>query len=150
MFFGVGLEVLKKMENNCLIGAELGYVSKGYLATDDSSFSYGGLTGTTYIRADMNFWQPAIFVEKQFVLKNPDYSVLLNGGLFYGLHVTNLIGFGLEADGNDFGTSLALGIQRKRAFVKLDFEKGLIFIRNNADASFRTNVLRFKIGYSFL
>lgn len=150
LFFGVGLEVLKKMENNWLIGADLGFLSKGYLATEDSSFSYGGLTGTTYIRADMNFWQPAIFVEKQFLLKNPDYRVLLKGGIFYGLHVTNLIGFGLEADGNDFGTSLGLGIQRKRAFVKLDYEKGFLYIKNNADASFRTNILRFKIGFSFL
>ena len=150
LFFGVGLEVSKKMENNWLIGVDLGFVSKGYLATKDTFFSYGDISGTNYIRADMNFWQPAMFIEKQFLLKNPDYRLLLDAGLFYGLHVTNLIGFGLEANGNDFGTSISLGIQRKRAFAKLDYEKGLIFISNNADASFKTNILRFKIGFSFL
>ena len=83
-----------------------------------------------------------IFTWKQN--ENPDYRLLLDAGLFYGIHETNLIGFGLEANGNDFGTLLSLGIQIKGAFVKLDYEKGLIFISYNADASFKTNILRLK------
>lgn len=75
---------------------------------------------------------------------------MLSSGLFYGLHIPHAIGFGLEAKGNDFGTSISVGIQRKRALAKLDFKKGLTNISNNANASFKTNILSFKIDYSIL
>ena len=74
---------------------------------------------------------------------------MLSSGLFYGLHIPNISGLGLEAN-NDFGTSISIGLQRKRFFAKLDFKKGLTTnIRNSANSSFKTNILGFKIGYSF-
>ena len=150
LFFGGGLEVLKNLNKNWLVGGDLGFISKGYFATRDTIYNNGGFNGTSFTRTDLNFVETTAFIEKQIILKNPDYKIMFSSGLFYGLHISNIIGFGLEASGNDIGTSLSIGIQRKRSFVKLDFQKGLTNIKNNADSYFKTNILSFKIGYSIL
>jgi len=150
LFFGGGLEVLKNLDKNWLIGGDLGFMSKGYFATRDTTYNNGSFGGTGFTRTDLNFLETIVFIEKQLVLKNPNYRITFSSGLFYGLHIPNIVGFGLEANGNDFGTSLSIGIQRKPIFVKLDFQKGLINIQNNANSSFKTNMLSFKIGYSIL
>ena len=146
--FGLGIELLKRIKNDWLIGADIGFIGKGYFERNDITYSGGSISGTTYTRYDMNFFETTLFIEKQIQMKNPSYKLLIDGGLFYGTHILNLVSFGIEANGNDFGTSLSAGIQRKKVFVKLDFDKGLITIKNNANAFFKTNVLSFKIGYS--
>lgn len=150
LFFGFGLQLLKSLDKNWLIGGDLGFASKGYFATRDTIYNIGSLSGTGFTRTDLNFLETTVFMEKQIILKNPVYRIMFSTGLFYGLHIPNIFGFGLEANGNDIGTSLSIGIQRKRIFTKLDFKKGLIDIKNNANSSFKTNILSFKIGYSIL
>ncbi len=116
----------------------------------DTVYNYGSFTGTAYTRMDLNFLETTLFLEKQILLNNPKYRIMLSTGLFYGLHIPNIISFGSEAKGNDFGTSISVGVQKSNSFVKLDLKNGLTNIRNDAKSSFKTNILSFKIGYSFL
>ena len=150
LFFGGGFELLRNFEKNWLLGGDFGFISKGYFATRDTTYNNGSFGGTGFSRTDLNFLETTIFIEKQVLLKDPKYKIMFSTGLFYGLHIPNIIGFGLEAKGNDFGTSISVGIQRKRSFAKLDFKRGLTNIENNANASFKTKILSFKIGYSIL
>lgn len=150
LFFGGGIELLRKLEKNWLLGGELGFISKGYFATKDTTYNNGSLGGTGFERTDLNFLETTLLIEKQVFLKNPEYKIMFSSGLFYGLHIPNIVGFGLEANGNDFGTSISVGIQRKRSFAIFSFKKGLTNIENNANSSFKTNILSFKIGYSIL
>ena len=150
LFFGGGLELLKKMNTNWLIGGNFDFVSKGYLATRDTTYNNGSLSGTEFTRTDLNFLETTIFIEKQIIAQDPKYKFMFSAGLFYGLHVPNYIGFDLEANGNDFGASIAGGIQRKKVFFKLDYKKGLIIICNNANAFFKTNIISFKVGVSII
>jgi len=150
LFFGGSIELLRKLDKNWLLGGDLGFISKGYFAARDTTYSNGSLGGTGFERTDLNFLETTFFIEKQVLLKNPKNKILFSSGLFYGLHIPNIVGFGLEANGNDFGTSISIGIQRKRTLAKFEFKKGLINITNNANSSFKTNILSFKMGYSIL
>lgn len=150
LFFGGGIELLRKFHKNWLLDGDLGFISKGYFATRDTTYNNGSFGGTGFERTDLNFLETTLSIEKQVLLKNPKYKIMFSSSLFYGLHIPNIVGFGLEASGNDFGTSISTGIQRKRTLVKVEFKKGLTNIANNANSSFKTNILSFKIGYIFL
>ncbi len=150
LFFGGGVALLKRFDRNWLIGGDVGFASKGFFATRDTIFNNGGLSGTSFKRTDLNFLQTTIFTEKHTILNNSDFKLLYSFGFFYGLHIPNIIESGLEANGNDFGTSLGIGVQRKRLSTKLDYQKGLVNISNNANSLFKTNILSFKLGYSIL
>lgn len=150
LFFGGSVQILRKLENNWLLGGDLGFISKGYFATMDSTYNFGSLAGTGFERTDLNFLETTLSIEKQVLLKNSDYSLLFSSGVFYGIHIPKIVGFGLEANGNDFGTSLSIGIQRKRCLAKFEYKKGLTNISNNINSSFRTNILSLKIGYQIL
>ena len=150
LFFGGGVALLKHVKGNWFVGGDLAFASKGFLATRDTIYNNGGLGGTSFKRTDLNFLQTTIFIENQTSLNNSDYSLLFSTGMFYGMHIPNIIGVGLEANGNDFGTSLSIGVQRKRILTKLHYQKGLVKILNNANSSFKTNILSFKFGYTIL
>lgn len=146
IFFGAGIILLRKLGENWNLGGDLAFISKGYFATRDTAYNVGSLGSTSYRSTDLNYLETTLFIEKQILFDNPDYKLLFSSGLFYGLHVTPISGSGLEANGNDFGTSISFGIQRKRMYAKLDFKKGLLDIKNNTNASFKTNILSLKIG----
>lgn len=150
LFFGAGIEMLRKLNQNWFVGGDLGFVSKGYFALRETNYQNGSLSGTGFARTDLNFLETTLLLEKQLSMKNPENRILLSAGLFYGLHLPNITSFGVEANGNDLGTSLSLGLKRKRFFAKLNLKNGFINIKNNIGSSFKTNILSFKIGYSNL
>ena len=150
VLYGGGLEVLRKFNNNWLIGAEYGYITKGNLTKRETRLTPEGILGKNYKSVEISFIEIAIFAEKQFELKNPKYRLMLDAGIFHGNKLPSAFDFGLEAKGNDFGTKLAGGIQRGRVFLKVEYEKGLIKIKNNVNPSYQTSIFRFKIGYSSL
>src|SRR4051794_34318932 len=51
-FFGCGAELLKNLDKNWWMGADLGFISKGYFAVKDSTYSNGSVTGTGFQRID--------------------------------------------------------------------------------------------------
>ena len=148
LFWGGGFEGLVKIKNSWLIGCDVDFTSKGYLATKDVTYSNGSLSGNSFRRTDMNFLESNLFVEKQFQIPDSKCTLLCSAGLFYGIHVPNIIGIGLELEGNDFGSSLCTGIKWKSAVFKLDYRNGMKDIDNKAKAIFRTNILRLQFGYT--
>ena len=150
VFFGGGVAVLKNIDENWLIGGDIGFVSKGDFAIRDSVYHNGGFGGTSFTREELNFLQTLVFVERQKELKNKDDKLLFASGIFYGMRFRSLIGYGLDVKAHDFGTSVSLGIQHRRFFTKIDYQMGLVNIKNAVGSEFKTNILSFKIGYSVL
>lgn len=149
IFMGFGAGVLIPVSKKFSIGGDFGFISKGYFAKRENTYSSGSLTGKGFARTDLNFFESTVFLEKQIRLKNPHYKTLFSSGLFYGINLPHIMDFGLQAKGNDFGGMLAVGIQRNHVFAKIEFKKGLMEIKNSINFSFTTQILSFKFGYKF-
>jgi hypothetical protein len=150
LFFGGGLELLRNLKKNWLIGGDLGFISKGYFAIRDVRNSNGSFSGTGFTRTDLNFVETSFFLGKLLQLKGTGYKISFSSGLFYGFRAPLLSDFGLKASGNDLGTLLSIGIERKRFFLKVNSKRGMINIENNVNSTFRTNIICFKFGYTIL
>ena len=143
---------MKKLQNNFLLGGDFAYISKGNLKIYDTVYSNGSISGFSFQRIELPYIETTIFLEKQVILKNQKDRILFSSGLFFGLHASYIGRFVLQAKGNndignDFGVSCAVGIQKKRFFTKFDFKKGLINIKNDKAAIFKTTIIALKIGH---
>lgn len=150
LYGGAGLTVIKTLPKlTWNIGGELAFISKGYFASMDTVYSSGSFAGTSFKRTDLNYLETTVFIEKSIQLKNPEYKFLFAPGLYYGFSVQGIIGSGLQAKGNDLGSSVSVGIQRKRSYLKADFKSGFINIRNDINSKFKNQILNFKLGTRF-
>jgi hypothetical protein len=153
LVLGVGVDLLQEFNKNWSIGLTACFIQKGYLAIEETVYSNGVNMGGGYERKDLLYLQPMLFIEKNLPIKHSKYMFLLSSGLFYSFVPYKLSPLGTpspeERLGNDFGVSVATGICRKHLFTKIDFQKGLIGIKNFSNNHFTTSIINFNIGCVF-
>src|SRR5690606_36724164 len=96
---------------------------------------------------DLVYLETKFNVEKHFPISNLDLKYLISAGLFYG--VRPRIGGNEMLYGSDFGPNISGGVRKNRFYSKLEIEKGLLFVKNDEKARFKTSVISLQIGYYF-
>lgn len=147
IFWGAGIDLLKRVDGDLFLAINASFITKGYLATYIKSFDLGYESGTGYRRDDLVYLETKINVEKHFLISNSEIKYLISAGFFYG--VRPRIGGGGDGMlyGSDFGPNISAGILKNRFYSKLEFEKGLLFVKNDEEARFKTGVISLQIGY---
>ena len=147
--WGAGVDLLKPVGDDLFIGTNASFITKGYLATYTKWFNGGYQSGTGYSRDDLTYLETKINVEKHFLISNSGMKYLVSAGFFYG--VRPRIGGGGDGMlyGSDFGPNISAGILKNKFYSKLEFEKGLLFVKNDEEARFKTGMISLQIGYYF-
>ena len=151
--WGAGVDLLKRVNDDLFIGTNASFITKGYLATYTKWFSGGYENGTGYSRDDLTYLETKIYLEKHFLISNSNKKFSIGAGFFYGarplINWGGGPGPGFDLFGSDFGPNISGGILINRFYSKLEFEKGLLFVKNDEEARFKTGMISLQIGYYF-
>lgn len=150
IFFGGGIQLLKKIDKDLFLGGEFGFTPKGFLATRDTFYQNGSRSGSSFNRDDLYFLESTIFLEKQIIQKESKLKYIISSGLFYGARFPSIYRQDVKTHGNDLGASISLGGIRNNTFVKIDYRQGLIDLNNYLNADFKTKTISLKVGFTNL
>lgn len=151
--WGAGVDLLKRVGDDLFIGTNASFITKGYLATHTRWFLDGYEAGTGYSRDDLTYLETKIYLEKHYLIPNSNKKFTLGAGLFYGARPLIIWGkrpdVGFDLFGSDFGPHISAGILVNKFYSKLEFEQGLIYVKNDEGAKFKTGIISLQIGYYF-
>lgn len=152
--WGAGVDLLKSVGEDLFIGTNASFITKGYLATHTRWMLDGYETGTGYSRDDMTYLETKIYLEKHLLISESAKKITIGAGLFYGARPNMIWGkrpdVGFDLYGSDFGPVISIGFSINKFYSNLEFEKGLINVKNDESLNFKTGIISLQLGYYFL
>lgn len=143
---GAGFEYVKKI-HKFQIGTNLKLLWGGEFKLYETIYQNGELRGTGYSSTS-----PVFLLNEWFIEKNQKIGKLVfvySGGGYWGSTQT-IAEFGEgDFDSYDYGLNFRTGLNHKRLFYKIDFQKGLKKLSNKANFEHRTAVVSLMVGFAF-
>lgn len=147
--WGLGLDLCKPVGRHWNLAADLGLSAKGVFVTHKYYVSQNNTsTDAGPVSTPLNFAELVLFAERELPLGTSAKSVVLGAGPFFGLRLSPLLQLIQRVDGNDAGVALSAGLGLGGLSPRLELRQGMHPLRNNSDATIRTQTFRLKISYA--